>query len=231
MNEMKVTLTNIVENPVLAIESAASNCYNSTPSVDGKIMKQCFKSGHQSVLEFADFTFHIEGVSRSLLAQLTRHRIASYAVRSQRYCSEDGFKYVTPPSIEHNKKARNTYNQMMEMIQTAYTELQAIGIPNEDARFVLPNSCETILEVKMNGRALMTFFNERLCSRAQWEIRHLAEQMLECIKNHDTQCAKFAELCGPKCQKYGKDVAFCPEEHSCGRAPRLRDIIDTYNKQ
>ena len=85
---MKVTLTRITDDPILAIEEAASNCYDSRPSADGKILKHCVKSGHTSVTEFLNFTFHIEGVSRSLLAQLTRHRHAGYAVRSQRYCSE-----------------------------------------------------------------------------------------------------------------------------------------------
>ena len=88
---MKVTLTRITNDPILAIEEAASNCYDSTPDGSGKIMRHCIKSGHQSVTEFCDFTFHIEGISRALSHQLVRHRIASYAQRSQRYCSEDGF--------------------------------------------------------------------------------------------------------------------------------------------
>ena len=90
---MKVTLTRVTENPIGAIEEAACNCYNSEPT-GGKIMKACYNSGHHSVLEFADFTFHIEGVSRALTHQLVRHRLASYAQRSQRYCGENGFEYV-----------------------------------------------------------------------------------------------------------------------------------------
>lgn len=227
---MKVTLTKIIEKPVEAIESAASNCYNSTPSADGKIMKHCFKSGHHSVLEFAEFTFHIEGVSRALLAQITRHRISEFAVRSQRYCSEDGFGYVTPHTIEKNLRALTIYDEVMSYIQEKYADLQKLGIPNEDARMILPNACETILEVKMDGRALMNFFNERLCSRAQWEIRELANLMLKAVKERDEQCALFASLCGPKCERYGKDVGFCPESKSCGRHPRLVDIMYGYNE-
>ena len=222
---MNVYLTNLIRDPVLAIEEAASNCYDSKPSSEGKIMKHCFKSGHQSVLEFADFTFHIEGVSRALLAQLTRHRLASYAVRSQRYCSEDGFGYVIPPSILKSAKTNQVFINIIDKIKEAYKELQELGIPNEDARFVLPNACETVIEVKMNGRALMNFFNERLCSRAQWEIRELAQKMLECIKNQDEQCARFAELCGPKCEKYGKDRAFCPESKGCGKHISLDRMV------
>ena len=110
---MKVTLTRVTERPVDAIEEAASNCYDSEPSSDGKIMKHCHKSGHHSVLEFADFTFHIEGVSRALSHQLVRHRIASYAQRSQRYCSEDGFGYVTPKTIQDSEEATVVYKTIM----------------------------------------------------------------------------------------------------------------------
>ena len=98
---MIVKLTRITGDPVLAIEEAASNCYDSTPSKDGKILKHCVKSGHTSVTEFCNFTFHIEGVSRALLSQLTRHRHAGYAVRSQRYCSENEFDYIVPNTIKN----------------------------------------------------------------------------------------------------------------------------------
>ena len=102
---MKVELTRITENPILAIEEAASNCYNSKATGDGKIMKHCIKSGHTSVTEFCDFTFHIEGISRALSHQLVRHRMASYAQRSQRYVSESEFDYVIPKSIKSNQGA------------------------------------------------------------------------------------------------------------------------------
>lgn len=224
---MNVKLTNYTKNPVSAIEEAASNCYDSKPSSDGKIMRNCFLSGHHSVLEFADFTYHIEGVSRALLAQITRHRLASFAVRSQRYCSEDGFEYITPPTIRSNKDAMAEYQQFIEICRSTYYYLQSLGIPNEDARFVLPNSCETVIEVKMNGRELMHFFNERLCSRAQWEIRQLANLMLKELKNTDKECYEFSKLCGPKCEMYGKELAFCPESRgTCGRHPSRKEVIN-----
>lgn len=227
---MKVTLTRVTENPIMAIEEAASNCYDSEPSPDGKIMKSCYKSGHQSVLEFADFTFHIEGVSRALLAQITRHRLASFAVRSQRYCSEDGFKFVTPNSIEKNKDALLEYQCIMDQIKHAYHKLQKIGVPNEDARFVLPNACETVIEVKMNGRELIHFMNERLCSRAQWEIRKMAQLMKKEIENYNEQCKVYSEFLVPKCEKYGKDFAFCTEHKSCNKHPKLDNIYNVYLK-
>lgn len=222
---MKVTLTHITENPVAAVEEAASNCYNSKPT-GGKIMDACYKSGHHSVLEFAQFTFHIEGVSRSLLAQLTRHRHAGYAVRSQRYCNEDGFKTIIPPSIQNKPEALDAYNRLVEDIQDTYKYLQYLGIENEDARYVLPNSCETILEITCNGRELIHICNERLCARAQWEIRALAKKMKECVEE---KCPEFAKYLVPKCEKYGLDMAFCTEHNTCGRHPTLKKIFDDYN--
>lgn len=225
---MKVTLTRVTQNPIMAIEEAASNCYDSQPSPDGTIMNHCYKSGHHSVLEFADFTFHIEGVSRALLAQLTRHRVASYAVRSQRYCEESDFEYVVPSTIANNQQAFTEYQRLMNFIRVTYKELQEYGIPNEDARFVLPNACETVIEVKMNGRELIHAMNERLCKRAQWEIRDLFILMKAAVRDHDEQCKKFSEYLVPKCEKYGSNFAFCTEQKCCGRHPKLKDVYSAY---
>lgn len=226
---MKVTLTRITEDPILAVEEAASNCYNSEATGDGKIMNHCIKSGHTSVTEFCDFTFHIEGVSRALSHQLVRHRMASYAQRSQRYNSEDGFKYVTPLTIKNKACALTEYKKLMDKISGIYEYLQALGVPNEDARMILPNACETQIEVKMNLRALMNFMNERLCSCAQWEIRELA------IKMRDAIIEKVPELMPylvPKCEKNGPQFGACNESksRSCGRHPRLQEIFDCYNE-
>lgn len=230
---MKVVLTRVTENPILAIEEAASNCYNSEATGDGKIMKHCIKSGHTSVTEFCDFTFHIEGISRALSHQLVRHRMASYAQRSQRYCSEDGFDYATPESIKPNTSEYFIYESVMEHITNAYKELQELGITNEDARMVLPNACETVIEVKMNLRALMNFMNERLCTCAQWEIRQLALAMKKAIVE---KYPELEEYLIPKCEKYGKEFGFCMEtkqrreQIKCKRHPRLADIFEDYHK-
>lgn len=226
---ISVKLTRITEDPILAIEDAASNCYNSEATGDGKIMDHCIKSGHTSVTEFCDFTFHIEGISRALSHQLVRHRMASYAQRSQRYCSENGFEYITPYSIKTDADAWREYDELMCLIQDAYNNLQKLGIPNEDARMVLPNACTTCIEVKMNLRALMNFMNERLCSCAQWEIRELAMKMRNAIIE---RVPELAEYLVPKCEKYGKEFGFCNESKSrtCGRHPRLKEIFDCYHK-
>lgn len=228
---MKVTLTRVTENPILAIEEAASNCYNSEPSSEGKIMRHCIKSGHQSVTEFCDFTFHIEGISRALSHQLVRHRLASYAQRSQRYCDEDGFGYVVPKSIQDNPEAIEVFEEFIAECQGIYSRLQDLKILNEDARMVLPNACTTVIEVKMNLRTLMNFMNERLCTCAQWEIRELAMLMRKAVLE---QVPELAPYLVPKCEKYGKEFGFCMEtkkrreQLKCNRHPRLADIFEGY---
>ena len=221
---MKVTLTNYTLNPINAIEEAACNCYNSSPN-SGKIMNACIKSGHTSVTEFATFTFHIEGVSRALLAQITRHRIGvSFAVRSQRYCSEDGFEYVTPKTITKNENLKKAYEDFMLKINDFYTALQELGIPNEDARMILPNACCTTFEVSFNLRSLMHFMNERLCTRAQWEIRELAQMMKKEVINKFPELDKYLV---PKCE-INCELPMCNEHKSCGRhktAKQIKEII------
>lgn len=224
---MKVILTRMTNDPILAVEEAASNCYDSTPSADGKILKHCIKSGHTSVTEFLSFTFHIEGVSRALLAQLTRHRHAGYAVRSQRYCDEDGFGYVIPPTIAKNPEVMNEFEKIMEVTRRNYKWFQDHDIPNEDARYILPNACETVCEVTMNLRALMNFMNERLCTCAQWEIRQLAREIKKLVVE---QVPLLADYLVPKCEKNGKNFGVCNESksRSCGRHPRLEEVFEAY---
>lgn len=224
---MKVTLTRVTHNPVQAIEEAASNCYDSQPTPDGRIMKACYNSGHHSVLEFADFTFHVEGLSRATSHQLVRHRLASYEQRSQRYVAEDGFKYVVPDSIKNNWGAGALYYDLMKEINDIYVSLMDMGIPAEDARFVLPNACETVIEIKMNGRALIHFMNERLCTRAQWEIREMAKLMKQCLMEYDEECAQIAKFCVPKCYAH-PNMPFCVEREKCKIAPKLKDIYKAY---
>ncbi len=217
---MKVEILSYTQDPVISIEKAASVCYDSTPTGDGKIMKACVKSGHTSVTEHASFEFKITGVSRALLAQLTRHRMASYSVRSQRYVAENNFGYITPPSVEANAEQKDIYDFMMKKIGEAYEMMVSAGIPKEDARMILPNACETTIVMTMNVRELMNFCHERMCTRAQWEIRELAYKMYDAVQEIAPEIAHFMV---PKCQQY--EVHFCPEAKSCGRHKRLKEIV------
>lgn len=218
---MKVSLVRYTTDPLNAIESAASNCYDSTPN--GKIMNACYKSGHHSVLEFAQFHFHIEGVSRALSHQLVRHRTASFSQRSQRWVGEDGFNYVVPKTLEgnddHTKTARDLYEDTIKRIEECYETLQALGIPNEDARFILPNACCTTIDMSIDFRNLCHFMNERLCTKAQWEIRQLAQEMRKCVIEVFPEAEKMLV---PKCERF--EVPFCTEGKSCGRHKTIKEI-------
>lgn len=218
---MQVKITRYTKDPVLAIEEAAANCYDSVPSQDGKIMNSCYKSSHFSVMEFTSFTWHISGVSRALMAQLTRHRHASFAVRSQRFVNESQFGYVTPPSVLIDEKALALYNFTMETIQGVYDKLTAAGIPAEDARFVLPNACETVIECAMNLRELIHFCNERMCVRSQWEIRQLAQMMSATVVEVMPAAKKYLV---PKCEAKAP-YCFCTESKSCGKHPKLEEVF------
>jgi thymidylate synthase (FAD) len=159
-----------------------------------KIITMLDSMGHQSPLEHVSFTFGIEGVSRSLLSQITRHRIASYSVQSQRYIDMENFKPVIPNDIINNKNCLDAFNECINEINSTYgyitDTLEYEYIKNgldekpahkkaiENARAILPNATPTKMLVTMNARSLLHFFELRCCNRAQDEIRELADQML-----------------------------------------------------
>ena len=173
------------------------------------ILKKIIKSGHLSVLEHASFTFGIEGVSRALLAQLTRHRIASFSVQSQRYVKfSKGANFIIPPTISKDKNLLAKYNEFLKLSQQYYNDFLKADIPAEDARYVLPNASTTKIILTMNARELRHFFALRCCNRAQWEIRDMACKMLKLVKEVATILFDDA---GPNCIK-----GVCSEMKPCG---------------
>lgn len=148
-----------------------------------RIIERVTGYGHMSVIEHASFTFSIEGVSRAMTHQLVRHRIASYTQQSQRYVAYNTLEeFVTPPNIARNAEAKKVFDDALGKIADAYRKLLNMGIPKEDARFILPNAAKTNIIVTMNARELRHFFNLRCCNRAQWEIREVAIEMLRQAK-------------------------------------------------
>ena len=231
--QLKVILLAHTPEPEKTCALAARTCYSAMEYdelqalVEEKdqetFLKRIVASGHLSVLEHASFTFGISGVSRSLLAQLTRHRIASFSVQSQRYVSlEKGFGYVIPPRIkalgeDAEAEYRRQMNQMHEWYIAWQEKLGKGEGSNEDARFVLPNACETHITVTMNARELLHFFSLRCCNRAQWEIRALAREMLKLCKQ---AAPVIFEAAGPGCVS-----GPCPEgAKSCGKAAEMREL-------
>ena len=176
-----------------------------------RLIGKVLKLGHLSVLEHASFTFAIEGISRACSHQLVRHRIASFSQQSQRYVKMSECEFMLPPSIRQKPEAVEKFNSLMSDLQAEYNALLEDGIPAEDARYVLPNAAETKVIMTANARSLINFFELRLCTRAQWEIRQLAGLMLEKVKA--VAPSIFANV-GPACDI--KD--YCPEgEMSCGK--------------
>ena len=173
---MNVTLIQATPNPVETIAKIASICYDSNPKNPMALVKHLYSGGHESVFEHIYFTFKIEDISRACSHQLVRHRHCSFTQRSQRYCSEDGFQYVTPPGVDDG-----LFWNDMEDLKDLYCRYQHLGVPNEDARYILPNACATSLYLSCNLRELIHMANERLCTRAQWEIRELVKEMCNLV--------------------------------------------------
>ena len=228
------------KNPERIIAAAGKLCYSKSDIVDlynglddeatKKFVNMLSEMGHESPIEHISFTFGIEGISRTCSHQIVRHRIASYSQQSQRYVDlQNSFNYIIPEAIKNNKKARLLYEKSMVADMDAYKEItqelikqytKGVTDPKEvraltkkaleDSRFALPNACETKIIVTMNARTLLNFFKERCCNRAQWEIREVANQMLDLVLDVAPNVFKYA---GAPCV-FGK----CPEgSMSCGK--------------
>ena len=190
------------KKPTEIVASEGKKYFGERGSEANRLFNHITKSGHTSTLEHISFTFSVEDVSRALLAQLTRHRVGwSYSVQSQRYTklSSDsrsgGFDYVTPDSIKcSSQEAKVYFDQAMEEAQKWYDELVSAGVPQEDARAVLPNATTTNLVVTCNLRALIDFVGKRDRSKgAQGEIAQLAEIMKEKVKTAEPRLGEFLE--------------------------------------
>lgn len=207
-----------------------------TPEKTESFINMLASIGHESPMEHVSFTFGIEGISRACSHQLVRHRIASYSQKSQRYVNEDGFEFITPPAIEAVTEAKEEFDSQMQNLLNSYKKIAEIltdehtkklvqngmdesealkkakKMAYEDARFVLPNACETKIVVTMNVRSLFNFFKHRCCNRAQWEIKAVADEMLKICKGVAPHLFINA---GPSCVMTGK----CPEgKMSCQKA-------------
>ena len=210
-------------NPLMkVVEQCASVCYDSEPDFQGyRIAKGCAKAGHMSVFEHAYFTFHVSGISRACLAQLSRHRHLSLSVRSQRFCDESGngvLGCIVPKAFnnEQFEIAMQTYREEIDKYQV----LLASGAEKEDARMVLPNAMETELYLSANARALIEASHLRLCNRAQEEIRTMFGKMKEEVEQVSPEIAKMMV---PQCE-VNQSYPFCTERESCGRHKTLKEV-------
>jgi len=238
--QLHVELVDLSENALAIIYAACRQCYSAgfagqifaeglkDSAKQEEFVRQVVSSGHESPLEHVKFTFAIEGVSRALTHQLVRHRIASFSMQSQRYVKASDFDYIIPPSIEADEGMKKEYINTMQEIQVSYNRLLKAfekkgkkgEAANQDARFVLPQAAETKIIVTMNCRELMHFFKERCCSRAQWEIRKLAEEMLQICKQ---KLPSVFINSGAKCTALG----YCPEgaKFTCKKYPLKEEVL------
>ena len=234
--EPRVELLTHTPEPLSLIYAAFRQCYHAGFVADmwprllnGEISREkqaefvasVLESGHVSPAEHVSFTFALSGVSRALTHQLVRHRIASYSQQSQRYVDASAMNYVMPPAIAALPEARERFERFMNEVGEAYRDLrdllEAAGrgrSSKEDARFVLPQAAASNIVVTMNCRALLNFFEHRCCRRAQWEIRHVADEMLALCRG---VLPEVFGLAGAKCER----LRYCPEgeKFSCGRFP------------
>lgn len=255
---MNVKLIAYTPSAEQLISAAAKTCYSAATVdtlLDGldeektkSYLTMLTEIGHESPIEHASFTFAIEGVSRSLLAQITRHRMASFSVQSQRYVKERGFEFVIPHEIEAVPEAKELFLQAMEDDQKTYEKLSAMlqqkhmktfleeGCSEaearrkaekkaiEDARYVLPNSCATKMIMTANARSLHNFFRLRCCNRAQWEIRELAEEMYRLV--YAVAPTLFSKA-GPACT-----CGPCSEgKMTCGKSAEVREKYDQIRRE
>lgn len=221
-----------------------------SPEKSAEFVEKLMAMGHESPIEHITFTFGIEGISRACSHQLVRHRIASYSQQSQRYVDMNDFNYIMPPSIEEDETLCGAYEKIMADIAKNYESLQnvlaenltkqimnengvdeitarkrAVKMANEDARFILPNACETKIIVTMNARSLFNFFKERTCQRAQWEIREVAQMMYKLV--YPIAPTLFAHA-GASCVVDGR----CSEgAMSCGKADYMKRMYKSIREE
>ena len=219
----KVDLISMPDNMIKIMYVAAKGCYSEHTPIKIwedeaqydmlKLVQKVLRAGHLSIAEHIVITFSIAGMSRVAAQQFTRHRHATYSMKSQRYVTyHQPFKYIVPDTVK-NSMFYEDYKSHMELVQIMYEEMLKDGIPAEDARYIFPNACETSLTATMNVRQLMHLANLRLCKKAQWSIREVVQQMVDLIVIIEPWLKEFLV---PKCEEIG----FCNEIKSCGRKPK-----------
>ncbi|MEJ2067174.1 MAG: FAD-dependent thymidylate synthase [Deltaproteobacteria bacterium] len=222
---LQVKLLEMSKDPLTLLYVAYRQCYSAQWAGDmweedegekrrASFIRKMMRSGHDSPLEHVKFTIAVTGVSRALTHQLVRYRVASYSQQSQRYVDMKNFGYVVPPSIAADKEMRAEFERCMEEIQQSYQALLARFAEKD-----LIQAGESKIVVTMNCRELLHFFSQRCCQRAQWEIRGLANRMLEICRE---KLPPVFENGGAKCERLG----YCPEgKFSCGRFPLKEEVL------
>lgn len=214
------------KTPLQMIGESAGFCWGSDISDANKNMKraiECIASGHGRTMEFPDIHLILDGYSARVIREFYTH-IGCLPTRLQsstRYVDAKSFKYVTPPSVFKNEKAKQVYDETMEHIREGYAKLEELGIKREDAAMVLPLGMETVIVDKRNFRNLVDMAKNRMCTRAYWEYRQLMNDICEALSSYSGEWNTLIKLCmKPKCDVLG----YCTESKSCGRKPKKESI-------
>lgn len=202
---MKVTLLTHTPEPEKIVASAAKLCYSLSNAEElfngltdekaSTFIRRLKSMNHETPFEMADYVFGIDGMSKACSQHFSRHRLSSQNQKSQRYVDERDFGFHVPEIIKNNKDALEAYNYSIKQSNIAYHMILSAlnadeSLPEEgrnktsleNARYVLPNACETSLILKMNARELFHFFKLRCCNRALIETREIADEMLRLCK-------------------------------------------------
>lgn len=181
------------------IEIAGRNCWRSEEKITEDSYRRFLETlrtkGHESPMEFGDIMYEIT-TSRDVMAELTRHRLASFAIESQRYVNESkgegGIKFIRPlfykefnPYYDYSMhngdnqdkeyEASRKWDDAMELAEDAYNQLVDMGMKNQDARKVLPNSTACKIVMKVNLRELLHIYDLRSSPAAYPEMKRMME--------------------------------------------------------
>lgn len=198
---MRVTVERATDKPVEIISMAAGICYGKgdAASVSIRRVENCYANGHLSVFEHAEVSLRVEGISRACMAQLTRHRLVSFCVESQRYNRYDltgDDWYVKPEAFDERPFDGFCYKDALHTCAENYMSALKAGIRPEDARYLLPEATKTNLVMTLNCRELYHFLDMRLAKSAQWEIRDLASCITKALREYDRDWAFLIDLWG-----------------------------------
>lgn len=199
---LKITLIQSTENPRMLVSLACNltqkrkvqNSISEMTSV--KLVEYLMKANHTSPLEHCSITVLIENISRSFLAQITRHRMGSFTSASQHYTTYNKFPNILDPRMINMEAV----TQFLDQADSMYSYLISVGIPKEEARQVLPNAKAVNLLWTVNTRSLINFFNQRLCKRNVDEMYYFAQKMRNiCL----VWWPELFNLVGPDCETLG----------------------------
>ena len=185
---MNIELINITPDPEAFIGAQAAECYDSKTDRASCIKRaaHCVDSGHLATLRFAVAAFRITGISRVCSHQLVRVAHAGILQRSQRYVKETSVEYVNPPAYHELPVAlRIHWDRIQNDAEDMYLHLVDQKLmKKEDARYILPQGCTTILRITGNFQMWLDLLKNRTDKAAQWEVREAMTEVKRQLAEH-----------------------------------------------